>query len=153
MIGKFLLKSYDRIHLRSRDMSSEHSGWSKFKMEIGDGHFQAGVHAIDEAIELLQDEYGQEILSIVLFGSFARKDRSYDDIDLLLVTNQYQGSVHEVTRELARKVFGRLFLDYGQLFSFIVYNKTQFQGLKDFLPLFDEVRREGVLLYGEDLFA
>jgi predicted nucleotidyltransferase len=134
-------------------MSSEHSGWSKFKMEIGDGHFQAGVRAIDEAIKLLQDEYGQEILSITLFGSFARKDRSYDDIDLLLVTNQHQGSAHEVTRELARKVFGRLFLDYGQLFSFIVYNKTQFQSLKDFLPLFDEVRREGVLLYGEDLFA
>lgn len=134
-------------------MSSGHSGWSKFKMEIGDGDFQAGVRAIDEAIKLLQDEYGQEILSIVLFGSFARKDQHYDDIDLLLITNQDQGAVHEVTRELARKIFGRLFLDYGQLFSFIVYNEVQFQRLKDFLPLFDEVRREGVLLYGEDLFA
>jgi predicted nucleotidyltransferase len=134
-------------------MSSGHSGWGKFKMEIGDGDFHAGIRAIDEAIKLLQDEYSQQILSIVLFGSFARKDRGYDDIDLLLVTGQDQGSVHEVTRELAQKVFGCLFLDYGQLFSFIVYNKAQFQKLKDFLPLFDEVRRDGILLYGEDLFA
>ena len=134
-------------------MSNEHDGWVKFRTEIGDGDFQAGVRAIDEAIKLLQDEYGQEILSITLFGSFARKDRGYDDIDLLLVTDQDQGSVHEVTRELAQKVFGCLFLDYGQLFSFIVYNKAQFQRLKDFLPFFDEVRRDGILLYGEDLFA
>ncbi|MGA9349442.1 MAG: nucleotidyltransferase domain-containing protein [Anaerolineae bacterium] len=134
-------------------MPSEHDGWAKFKTEIGNGDFQAGVRAIDEAIKLLHDEYGQEILSIVLFGSFARKDRGYDDIDLFLVINQAQGSVHEVTRELAKRVFGRLFLDYGQLFSFIVYNKAQFQRLKDFLPLFDEVRRDGVLLYGEDLFT
>jgi len=133
-------------------MSSNHDGWAKFKTEIGNGDFQAGVCAIDEAIELLQEEYGQEILSIVLFDSFARKDRGYDDIDLLLVTNLGQGSVHAVTRELAKKVFGHLLLDYGQLFSFIVYNKAQIQRLKDFVPLFDEVRRDGVLLYGEDLF-
>jgi predicted nucleotidyltransferase len=134
-------------------MPNEHDGWAKFKIELGDGDFQAGVRAIDEAIRLLQDEYGQEILSIILFGSFARKDQHYDDIDLLLVTNQDRGSVHEITRELARKVFGRLFLDYGQLFAFIVYNRAQFQRLKDYLPLFDEVRRDGVILYGEDLFA
>lgn len=134
-------------------MPNEHDGWNKFKTELGDGDFQAGVRAIDEAIRLLQDEYGQEIVSLVLFGSFARKDQHYDDIVLLVVTNRGQGSVHEVTRELARKVFGRLLLDHGQLFSFIVYNKAQFQMLKDFLPLFDEVRRDGVLLYGEDLFA
>ena len=133
-------------------MWNEHAGWAKFKTEIGNSDFQAGVRAIDEALKFLHDEYGQEMLSIVLFGSFARKDRGYDDIDLLLVTNSSQGSVHEVTRELAEKVFGRLFLDYGQLFSFIVYNKAQFQRLKYFLPLFDEVRRDRVLLYGEDLF-
>jgi predicted nucleotidyltransferase len=136
-----------------RDMSSEHDGWVKFKIEVGNGDFQNGVHAVDEAIRLLQQEYGQGIVSTVLFGSFARKDRGYDDIDLLLVTSRSQGSVHEVTRELARKVFGRLFLEYGQLFSFIVYNKAQFQRLKDFLPLFDEVRKDGVLLYGENLFT
>jgi len=134
-------------------MPSKHDGWAKFKAEIGNGDFQAGVRAIDEALKLLHDEYGQEILSIVLFGSFARKDRGYDDIDLFLVTNRAQGSVHEITRELAKKVFGRLFLDYGQLFSFIVYNKAQFQRLRDVLPLFDEVRKDGVLIYGEDLFT
>ena len=134
-------------------MSSKHDSWAKFKADIGDSDFQAGVRAIDEALKLLHDEYGQEILSIVLFGSFARKDRGYDDIDLFLVTNRAQGSVHEITRELAKKVFGRLFLDYGQLFSFIVYNKAQFQRLRDVLPLFDEVRKDGVLIYGEDLFT
>ena len=134
-------------------MPSKHDGWAKFKADIGDSDFQAGVRAIDEALKLLHDEYGQEILSIVLFGSFARKDRGYDDIDLFLVTNRAQGSVHEITRELAKKVFGRLFLDYGQLFSFIVYNKAQFQRLRDVLPLFDEVRKDGVLIYGEDLFT
>ena len=79
-------------------MPNEHDGWAKFKTETGDGDFQAGVRAIDEALKLLRDEYGQEMLSIVLFGSFARKDQRYDDIDLLLVTNQDRGSVYALHR-------------------------------------------------------
>ncbi len=30
-------------------MSNEHDGWAKFRTEIGNGDFRAGLRAIDEA--------------------------------------------------------------------------------------------------------
>jgi predicted nucleotidyltransferase len=89
----------------------------------------------------------------VLFGSLARRRPSYDDIDLLIIIKWVPGTLSEITRRLAEEVFGPLFLEYGELFSPIVYTDGQFVQLQDRLPLLDEIRREGVLLYGQDPFA
>jgi predicted nucleotidyltransferase len=129
------------------------NNWADFKRTVGDGDFESALCAVDEALASLREKYGPALVSVMLFGSLARKSRTYDDIDLLLVTDENLGSIHEVTKELSREIFGRLFWEYGELFSFLVYNQAQFEGLQGRLPLLDEVERDGVLLYGRDLFA
>jgi predicted nucleotidyltransferase len=127
--------------------------WTDFKRTVGDGDFESALYAVDEALALLRKKYGPALVSVMLFGSLARKSRTYDDIDLLLVTDQSLGSTHEVTKELSQEIFGHLFWEHGELFSFVVYSKAQFEGLRGQLPLLDEVEKDRVLLYGQDLFT
>jgi len=127
--------------------------WADFKRTVGDGDFESALYAVDEALALLRKKYGPALVSVMLFGSLARKSRTYDDIDLLLVTDQSLGSTHEVTKELSQEIFGHLFWQHGELFSFVVYSKAQFEGLRGQSPLLDEVEKDRILLYGQDLFA
>ena len=127
--------------------------WADFKRTVGDGDFESALYAVDKALALLRKKYGPALVSVMLFGSLARKSRTYDDIDLLLVTDQSLGSTHEVTKELSQEIFGHLFWQHGELFSFVVYSKAQFEGLRGQLPLLDEVEKDRILLYGQDLFA
>jgi predicted nucleotidyltransferase len=129
------------------------NNWADFKRTVGDGSFESALCAVDEALASLREKYGPTLLSVVLFGSLARQSRTYDDIDLLLVTDENLGSTHEVTQELSQEIFGHLFWEHGELFSFLVYSQAQFEGLRGRLPLLDEVERDGVLLSGQDLFA
>ena len=99
-------------------MTSEE--WQGFKQKLGNGDFEAGVRAIEAAVAAMKEQYGSELLSVVLFGSLARGSKRYDDIDLLIVTADEIGPASEVTRSLAKGIFGPLFLDYGQLFSFLL---------------------------------
>jgi hypothetical protein len=127
--------------------------WYTFKARAGNGRFETAFHAIEAAVRQLTAIQDGAIVSIVLFGSLARRRQKYDDIDILIVTQSGSGSLSEVTRRLAAEVFGPLFLEYGELFSFIVYTRDQLAQLEDMLPLLDAVRREGVLLYGQNPFT
>jgi predicted nucleotidyltransferase len=127
--------------------------WHSFKTQAGNGRLQSALQALDAAITRLVARHDDTILSMVLFGSLARRRSNYDDIDVLIITEPGSTSMSDVTRRLAEEIFGPLFLEYGELFSFIVYSRQQFAQLRNTLPLLDEVRREGVLLYGPDPFT
>ncbi len=114
---------------------------------------QEGWRALDVAIARLREQYDGGIVSVILFGSFARGNPDYEDIDLLIVTDVPAAPIHETTRELAERIFGSLFWEYGELVSFLVYDHSQFQRLRNSLPLFQEIKDEGILLYGKDVFA
>jgi len=114
---------------------------------------QEGWRALDVAIARLREQYDGGIVSVILFGSFARGNPDYEDIDLLIVTDVPAAPTHETTRELAERIFGSLFWEYGELVSFLVYDHSQFQRLRNSLPLFQEIKDEGILLYGKDVFA
>jgi predicted nucleotidyltransferase len=99
------------------------------------------------------EHHNGNIVSVVLFGSLARQRPTYHDIDLLVVTDQAAGSPSEITRRLAEEIFGPLFWEYGELFSPIIYTYEQLARLTGELPLLEAIRREGVLLYGQDPFV
>ena len=135
-------------------MSRRQDGWAAFKEVARDRLIlQAGIQAVEAALARLREVHGPDLLSIIVFGSFARASQNYDDIDLLIVTRQPWGPVHQVTHRLSHDVFGPLFLEHGQLFSFLVYDQNQLQRLQDHLPLFAAVRKDGILLYGKDPFT
>ena len=127
--------------------------WNSFKASEAGGRFQIAFQAVTAAVQQLTEQQDGNIISLVLFGSLARWRPSYDDIDLLIVTRSLLNSTSEVTRRFAEEVFGPLFLEYGELFSFVVYTQEQIARLWGQLPLLDEIQREGVLLHGRDPFA
>ena len=127
--------------------------WRAFKTLGDNDPLQTAFRAIDSAVRELAARHNGDVTSVVLFGSLARRRSTYDDIDMLIVTEPGAGSTSEVTRRLAEEIFGPLFLEYGELFSFLVYTSDQFKQLQDTLPLLDEIRREGVLVYGRDPFT
>ena len=125
----------------------------KLTSKPSDRALQGGWRALNAALARLKEQYDGGIVSVILFGSFARGNPDYGDIDLLIVTDVPTTSVHDTTRELAERIFGPLFWEYGELISFLVYNYDQFCRLKNRLPLFQEIQAEGILLYGRDIFA
>ncbi|MBU0599452.1 nucleotidyltransferase domain-containing protein [bacterium] len=105
---------------------------------------------LEEAKNKLEEDFKGEILSIVLFGSLARGAKKIGDIDLLIITKRRLGSSYKVTKLFAKQVFGNLFGKYNILFSPIIYDYETFKNLKDNSLLFENIRREGRLIYGKN---
>jgi predicted nucleotidyltransferase len=133
-------------------MLSQQDDWQAFKQAPGSDRLAAGIRAIEAAVAALERESGLRFQAVILFGSFARGEVTYDDIDLLIVVEDSPGSTHQITRQLAQEVFGPLFLRTGELFSALVYTRERFEALEPTLPLFEEIEREGILVYGRDPF-
>jgi uncharacterized protein len=96
---------------------------------------------VGEMRGLLQAEYGDRLVKLVLFGSVARGDAEAEsDIDVLVVL---KGPVN-VGREVAR--LGPLRTDiclrYGAVISCIFMDEDQFLHRNG--PLLRNIRREGV---------
>jgi len=111
---------------------------------------EAGI--LEEVKEQLDKNFKDEILSVVLFGSLARGAKQIGDIDLLIITKRNLGSAYKVAKLFAKQIFGKLFGKYNILFSPIIYDYKSFQDLKNTSYLFDNIRREGKVIYGERLF-
>lgn len=115
--------------------------------------YQKGLAAVKESVKLLEENFGDKIYSVILYGSFSRGDRDFDDIDILIITNHSLGSVYKVTNMFTQEVFLKLSDKYGMLFSALVYDKNHFNQLKGFHPLFEEIKKEGVCLYGKKVLT
>jgi len=126
-------------------------GWTSFKEAArSKPTLQAGIQAVEAALALLHEKFGPDLDSVLLFGSFARGSIYYDDIDLLIITSHPLGTSHEVIQRLSQEIFGPLFLNYGQLFSFQVYGRDQFRRIKDHLLFLPGLIKEAIILYGEN---
>lgn len=112
---------------------------------------QIGKEALTKVLQRLKERFKGEIVSVMMYGSFARESKHFNDIDLLIITNKCFGPRYKTTKMFAKEVFGKVYWDYGIPFSFIVYSREQFEKLKGKLPLLGEIKREGVVLYGERL--
>ncbi len=82
---------------------------------------------------------------VILYGSRARGEaEEYSDYDLLILVDE------PVNIELKEKILDQVYpvqLETGQMISFIVYNKQQWQSpLYCAMPLHKNIDREGVIL-------
>jgi len=114
--------------------------------------YQKGLKAIKESIELLKEKFSDKIYSVILYGSFARGERDFDDIDIVIITNHALGSVYQVTNMFTKEIFCKFLSEYGMLFSILVYDQKSFYRLKGF-PLYEEIKKDGVLLYGKKILV
>lgn len=96
----------------------------------------------------LQLLLGDDLVKIVLYGSYARNEQdSESDMDIMVLVNsevsdlrRYDPAIVAISVELAQK--------YDVILSIILKNYAQFQYYLDVLPFYMNVQSEGIPIYG-----
>jgi predicted nucleotidyltransferase len=92
----------------------------------------------------LEQEYGDRLVQVVLFGSQARGDAEPDsDIDVMVILSDAVDTCTEINR--ISNFSTTLCLDYAILVSCIFTSEEQFQSKKD-AYFFRNVHQQGVLV-------
>lgn len=90
----------------------------------------------------LAELYGERLMAVYLFGSYARGDyRESSDIDVMIVLLDYENYGAEIDR--TGELISRLSLDYGTSISRVIMKEIQWQ--RSDTPLLRNIRAEGVL--------
>lgn len=101
---------------------------------------------LKQIIEVYHTVYGNDIVKIVLYGSYARGDYEKDsDIDIVAIV---QGKRAELQQRLKRvwEVSSELELEYGTIISPTIIPFEEFEKFKDDLPYYKNILNEGVNL-------
>ena len=104
--------------------------------------------AINDFKKKVERNFGEQIESIILFGSVARNEYSINsDIDVLVIT---QDDKPELAKEIIGIGFEEL-LNNGWYVSAKVIDKKRFAHLLSLeTPFIKNILKEGVLIYGKD---
>lgn len=99
----------------------------------------------EEITEGLRNIFKDKLVSIVLFGSYARgTNTSESDIDIAIILNQ------EYDRESRDKVIDLavdIDLKYDTVLSIVDINYDKFIEWQEVLPFYKNVKKDGVLLW------
>lgn len=99
---------------------------------------------VDETIRLLKDD----IYKIVLYGSYARGDFSIEsDIDIMIVLNCGKEKISGYRKQISR-IASRIGLKNDIEISLLLRDRNTFEQNGEVLPLYRNIRREGITLYG-----
>jgi predicted nucleotidyltransferase len=84
-------------------------------------------------------------VEITLFGSRARGDTNkYSDWDFLILTNE---DITEKKKDIYRSKLYDIELEYDQVISSIIENKTKWQSMKNQVtPLYKRIKKDGIEL-------
>ncbi|MBR1598931.1 MAG: nucleotidyltransferase domain-containing protein [Lachnospiraceae bacterium] len=85
----------------------------------------------------------------MFFGSYARGDFEEDsDVDIILLLNCQRADLPKY-RKMLSEVSSDASLDNDVTVSLIVNDKETFYGKMDILPFYQNVQKEGVVLYDQ----
>lgn len=94
--------------------------------------------------EVYQSVYGEEIVGIFLYGSYARGDYQPDsDIDVAAIVRGERRSLQDRLKKVW-DVSADLELEYGTIVSPTVIPYEEYEKYKNDLPYYKNIAREGV---------
>lgn len=97
-----------------------------------------------DLMDRLHGMLGDHIRETILFGSYARNDAGEgSDIDVLVLTDLPRNTIGQYTWKLG-ELASELMLEHGVVVSPIIENQEYFMRCIDILPLYRNVRDEGV---------
>lgn len=92
--------------------------------------------------------YGDKLDRIILFGSYARGDNTEEsDIDIMIVLNCETDDVKKL-RSLTAEMASDISLEQEVFLSILLRDKKHFENNLDFLPFYQNIAREGIMVYG-----
>ena len=88
--------------------------------------------------------YGDNLLSIILYGSVARNAAAEDsDIDIAFLVKSDNSSMHEKMLE----TLSDLDLEYNQVLAPSLIEKEKYDKWKGVLPFYQNIEKEGIVLW------
>ena len=94
----------------------------------------------------IRELFGEKVLKIVLFGSYARGDYNREsDVDIFVLVNDHDLSKYRRERV---KIITEFLESQEILISIRIINAATFNKYKDYLPFYQNVILEGISLYG-----
>lgn len=92
--------------------------------------------------------YGDKLHRIILFGSYARGDNTEEsDIDIMIVLNCEMDDVKKL-RSLTAEMASDISLEQEVFLSVLLRDRKHFENNLDFLPFYQSIAREGIMVYG-----
>lgn len=103
---------------------------------------------VDLFVEEVKRVLGKDMDKVIVYGSYARGDYNENsDIDIMVLTSRLEEEIKPVEYKLYDVAFDFL-MKYGIDISVIVKNKDHFNYWLSVLPFYDNVEREGMVIYG-----
>lgn len=100
---------------------------------------------VNELVNGIVRAVGNDLVSIILYGSVARgTDREDSDVDIALLIH---GSLDVVTEDKLSDFIVDMNLKYDKVFSVIDIDVEHFNNWLPALPFYQNVEREGVVLW------
>ncbi|MEI6132630.1 MAG: nucleotidyltransferase domain-containing protein [Bacillota bacterium] len=92
----------------------------------------------------LSSIFGNKLLGIVLFGSYARNDFSKEsDIDYFIILDLTRDEIRKYRKKVS-KLSSDIGLEYNLFVSTSLQSKSEFDFYKNDLPFFQNVLKDGV---------
>lgn len=101
---------------------------------------------LNQLYKAYQDVYGENIVEILLYGSYARGDyNNASDIDIVAIVH---GERYDLQQKLDRiwDVSSDLELEYETIVSPTVIPFNEYMEYKEILPYYRNIQKEGILI-------
>ena len=106
-----------------------------------------------ELLSRIQEElcklFGDKLIDIILYGSYARLENTKDsDIDIMVLVDEKNNLLRQYEDHIT-DIMVDLSLEYDMVVSIISESYEVYKNYSDILPFFNNVKKEGVILYGQ----
>ena len=104
--------------------------------------------AINESTAILKKILKNNLIKIILYGSYARGDyNQFSDIDIFILVKSKKNELNGILSEICDKLFD-LDLRYNVTINPLIENLQVYDKYKDVSLLFENIEKEGIVLYG-----
>lgn len=95
----------------------------------------------------VKEYIGENLSSIILYGSYARGDyRENSDVDIMILTQLQDEEIKKIGTTIYDLAYD-IELEYDIHISVIIKNREQFEYWEDTLPFYKNVRKEGIVIF------